>query len=98
MTQIYAFAFMVLAPFVVLSARFTIALYRSDRDSGVALALAWVTSAGALIAVFLGLVSWLYVLGARELVVVLSPAILPSFLGLEILTIIVPTYLSRRDG
>lgn len=93
MTYLFAWAFIVLAPFVVGAARYCLALRRADPASGAALALAWVTGAAALIGIFLAVVSGLYIAGHLELVRILQPGVLPAFLALEVLLIVLPLYL-----
>lgn len=96
MTYVYAATFLLLAPWVAASARFTLLMYWDDTSSGVAFALAAAMVIAATVAIFLALISALYIFGAIELVMVLANGVLPSLIILEVLTLVVPTYLKRR--
>lgn len=96
-THLLAWAFVVLAPVVVGAARFTIRIWRAE-PSGVGLALAVATSAGAFVAVFVAIVAATYLAGAHRLAAMLAPGVVPAFLGLEIALILVPLYLRRLNG
>lgn len=93
-TEIYAWLFVGLTPLSLIAAAITIALYREER-SGVTLVLAIAKSAGSMVAVYLGVTSYLYLVDAVELQLLL-PFVVPSFLLLEVLFIILPFYLWLR--
>lgn len=94
---IYALAFVILVPLEVGAARFTVSLNRAD-PTPLGGALAAVSVIGAAVAVFLGLVSGLYIVGATSLVAVLSAGVIPAFIGLEALLLVIPGFLRRSGG